>query len=898
MTNINFDNPYLLLLLIPLLAIILVPFFIAVRKENRTKATVIALVCHIFIVVFSVLAAAGMNVTTLMTKTELYVLADVSYSTNEKTEIIDRYVEKVKEELPDGSEMGVIAFAKDHKLHTPLGEEITALSVDSVDRSATDVVSALKYADSLFSDNAIKRVVIITDGMSTDPNASTALAMQIADMKSRGVYVDAMYVDSNISPETPEIQVSSVDFAGSTFLGGKSGANVLIESSYDTDVIVRLLKNGEKYGSKAVNLTVGYNIVNFDLDTSAAGEYDYSVTFDAQSDTSNKNNFIEFTQTVSEKVKILLITAEQSDKDAVLALYGESADVTALVKEPDKEPTYSNPNPKPSYLDVPYTVEELCYYDEIIISNIDITYVKNYSTFLSSLDTVVSVFGKSLITAGDNNLQNLTGNEYKQLKDMLPVRFGNDESDPKLYMIVVDTSRSLEHSNFDFFTIAKESAKSLLGLLNDHDYFSVVFFSGSPFDPILPQEATKENVQKAMQTIDSYEVTQGTMIGGALETAFEMMINQSFSDKQVMLISDGMSFEGSSALTDDPIKVAEKMAENGITVSTINTGNLEQQGIDTLSGIAYAGGGEYYFVESSDDLDDVMFKEIADDVTESVVEKSTEVKIGILTDKMLENISALPNVNGYVYARAKASAETVLYVKHVKKSGAVSESSLYSYWEYGNGRVSSFNSNFGGEWVSEWSTGEGALFLSRIIEVNTPKSRIDYPFTINTISDGKFVYLEMVPAVLNPDATMTLTVTLPDGTEITEQLAFDSYSYSYRFESTSYGKYKIKTVYDWLTKSYESQTIFNISYPKEYDAFAAFTPASLHTVMRNNGSVFENGDYEAVVDEDEIATYVFSFTVPFLIVAVALFIVDTVVRKIKWIDVKSLFKSGTEEETK
>ena len=43
MRSVNFDNPYLLLLAIPLLLLVVIPFIIAIRKENRQKSAVASL---------------------------------------------------------------------------------------------------------------------------------------------------------------------------------------------------------------------------------------------------------------------------------------------------------------------------------------------------------------------------------------------------------------------------------------------------------------------------------------------------------------------------------------------------------------------------------------------------------------------------------------------------------------------------------------------------------------------------------------------------------------------------------------------------------------------------------------------------------------------------------------
>lgn len=80
MKSISFDNPLWLLLLIPLLLGIAVPFIIAIRRENRSRSVVTSLVLHLVIATLVTLAAAGTVATTVITKTEIYVLADVSYS--------------------------------------------------------------------------------------------------------------------------------------------------------------------------------------------------------------------------------------------------------------------------------------------------------------------------------------------------------------------------------------------------------------------------------------------------------------------------------------------------------------------------------------------------------------------------------------------------------------------------------------------------------------------------------------------------------------------------------------------------------------------------------------------------------------------------------------------------
>ena len=56
-------------------------------------------------------------------------------------------------------------------------------------------------------------------------------------------------------------------------------------------------------------------------------------------------------------------------------------------------------------------------------------------------------------------------------------------------------------------------------------------------------------------------------------------------------------------------------------------------------------------------------------MTDTVVEVTSEVTIRRKNDGVTEGFSSLPEVGGYIYAKAKASATTVLTVEYTKPSG-------------------------------------------------------------------------------------------------------------------------------------------------------------------------------------------------------------------------------------
>ena len=353
-----------------------------------------------------------------------------------------------------------------------------------------------------------------------------------------------------------------------------------------------------------------------------------------------------------------------------------------------------------------------------------------------------------------------------------------------------------------------------------------------------------------------------------------------------MLISDGMSYTLDS---DTPADVVARLHENGITTSVIHAPPRDE-GKATLKGIASAGGGEYYEITNEKELEDIMFSEIADDLTESIIEKQTSVKIKLEKDGILDGITSLPDVYGYAYAKAKASASTVLAIDYIRSSGASIEVPLYSYWSYGEGKVASFTSSLSGDWTALWQEGNGALFLDNMTKKCIPDERVGYPYTLNTEYDGKYLTVEIIPASLSPSASADATVTLPDGTQVSERLTFDSSRYFYKFETPMSGKYQIKIVYAFGEQSFEATDEFSLSYSPEYDMFAIFDPSSLHAAIRNRGSVSEESVPEIKNDDNKVATYTLPLTAPLMIIAVIDYIADIIIRKLKISDVKSFFK--------
>ncbi len=882
MSSINFDNVYLLFIAIPLVALLSVPFFLAVRKNNVNGHNVASLVMHVAMAVLIAFAAAGTSVITTVTETNVYVVADVSYSANRNLDLVDKYIKDIS--LPRNTRMGVICFGKNYKLLTRLGENFGSVrDVKGIDDSETDIVNALEYAGSLFRDGVIKRIVLVTDGMATYSGDTNALKRTIDNLNADNIHVDAIFLDDNVKEGDREVQLADVEYTSNAYLGRKESVTAIIRSSYETDSVVTLYNGETELAKLAPRLTAGANPVTFDnLLTSEAGTYKYTVKVEADGDSNRYNNTLNFTQVVSDKVNVLLVTESEADYEAVAGIYGSKENIYAPLLLGDR---------------VPYSIEDLCKYDEIIISNIDVSSsVINYEMFLASLDTVVSVFGKSLLTLGDTGVQNDYDGKLSRLDNMLPVNYGNANQDAKLYTLVLDISRSM--NQLSKWQRAQTAALNLIELLNDEDKVAIFAFYGQfeilHYDPDPTAVLDKEEAKEAVNRIALSDLEQGTFISNGLAETFNRIKDRQYSEKQVMLITDGLTYTGEA---DDPVAITRNMRANGIVTSVIDVGRgaandtVAANAKQLLENIAKQGSGNYYLANTEKELEGIIFGDIAEDMNETVIERSTAVKLNRRRDESVEGITDFGFVNGYVNSKEKASATTVLTVDYFKANGGSATVPLYAYWTYGNGKVASFTSSVSGKWIEPWKADGGPYkrFFSNVSGALTPAEKVSVPYSSEIREESGYSVITVTPGTVRMDAVTKISVTNPQGETVQSSMAFDSSVYSYRILTPTVGSYEVDITYSYAGMDYVSKHFITVSYLPEYDSFAIFEASGLNRII-GEGTVSEDGKLTLVNDEKEVGEYTFSLAVPLLIACVVLFAVDICVRKLKWSDIKSLFK--------
>ena len=881
MKNISFDNPYLLLLIIPLALLILAPYFLIRNKDNRSIGWNLSLVLHILVAAAVTLAAAGLSSTRVLTKTTVYVLADVSYSSERSRDEIDGYIKEIEESLPDNSSVGVVCFGRDYEILTIPGREIKSVSEARVNDGATDIAGALSFTAGLFEGDSLKRIILITDGNDTVSESAASIAQTVENITENGIRVDSIFLDTSLKEGEKEVQLLSAEHSETAYISHASEVRFLLQASERFDTVLSLYvrpldSDGNPIGEfrlvtdTVVSADEGLLTVRMSLPTAYEGDYEYKATLTSDEDISEHNNERTFRQRVVGKKKILLVTGSSADEALLLDSCGADCEIDSYVVHS-------------SGTSVPVNIEEIIEYDEIILSNLDVRKIRNANAFIDTVSTAVSQYGKSLLTLGNLELHtNSEDKTFARLEELLPLDFGATGVDGRLYTIVLDASHSMFMASK--FTIAKDTAIKLLSIIEDNDYVCLVTFSGTV--NIKPAKRAGECREELITYIEGLTTSHGTDIALGLEEALNAVKTVNRAHNQVMVVSDGFSFDSERTAAE----VAADLAAEGATVSCVNA-YIPYYGTDgskILQGVASAGGnGNYYEISSPERVSDVVFGSMAEDFADVVIEKDSRVTLAIPKDAVLNGITSIPAVSGYVLSVSKYDATVPLKVTYLKDNGYQETVPLYAYRSHGNGRVASFATSLSGAWSAGLGELRGAL-LANAVMGNTPTERINRPFTV-TVEEGLHdAYIELTPAVLDPAAAAVMRITYPSGRTVSRTLAFDGAKHFFTLSTPDEGAYKLSITYSYGDKSYTYSRLVEVAYLPEYDAFTSVDRYNVYQFMRDNGETAEGAIPDMENDSADVATYKQSYIIPLLIIAVSLFICDVAVRKLR----KNRKKSG------
>lgn len=912
--NITFTESWVLWLILPALALTIIPLFF-IHKKRRCKAKYISSVIMRSIAVTLILTMlAGFTVTNQSDLTSVVILVDLSDSAQTIRPDIKNFVNGFTDSLDGETQIAMVGFA--HNTVTEVGMDY--LENATTDQgyyrimkhpfpsaTATNIQEALEYAAGILPDGTNKRIVLLSDGLETDGHAETTAK----DLAADGIRVDVVEFNS-YDPALSEVQVTAVEVKDHAYVGDPVTVAVTLTTNTEADVTVSLSDDGVDVegASKEATLSPGANTVEIDLVAGNAGVHSLKATVTTEMDTVTVNNSMYNFIKVSGDPQILIVDGEgraNEDLGEETMIYDENTsdeernnwqqahELVKLLDAVDYQCTVIEAD------DFPRNLSDLRVYDEIIFMNVDTAELPSKTE--EKLKEYVSRLGRGLFTTGGERTYIYGSMEGTLYEEMLPINMKVDEDElPSTALaLVIDNSSSMDGSRRNY---AKKGAIASVNALNKKDFTTVITFAMDA-DVVVPLTSTYDTTE-IVETIADIRGDHQTHLYPALQAAYDELKKADTEVRRVMILSDG---EPSPDDNRGYSTIVRRMKNEGITVSTIYLGNRGGGGQSLMENLANIGGGNFYLVESAEDLANVMLQET---LSVDYINNITFTPTASGYSQVLTGVTAYPELDGYISSSSKEHATVVL--SH-KDDEADIDRPIYAEWQYGLGRTASFTSDLSGAWSSKWLADEnGVTFIRNVVssllpadgentsmkvEVETFSRSTDIAVSLTNLEETDENGKTVLERVQSGEITLEAFVSFPGAgkNETLELTSTGIGEFTGNVKTSSEGVYILDIYqYDQSTGSNDpvahTEQAFCLSYSKEYDVFAEPTELLSNIAMLTGGTAAATVDdllnTPTIPMEDVLNTFT-----PMAIIATLLLLADIIVRKLKWKDLQYLFRS-------
>lgn len=773
--NITFDNPYLLLLMIPIIAIAFIPYLRLKPKRRHTRNKVTSLILHCLIIILSCFVLSGIEGHSIENvDSEVILVTDYSESTKEVHKEMDDYVDSfLKDGRNNGSNVGLVYFGYGETQFTPTLEKPNKVNKSSlkkaeIDSTGTDIENAITKAVELFHNSKdsklVKRIILLSDGVDTDGQISTLIENENGEksyqstiasvLNANGIRLDAIMFEPKDYTNTAEAQIQGIEVADGvvpfkpTKITASFKAHSVISVEFD------ITDNGKSIFPQKKTITLAGTRTEeefeFDYTFNDSGIHELKSTIKAINDNdvvAENNTFYAYTYLEAEN-SILVIADPSEDAtklEAAITSYGYTPTVVAPI-------------------DAPKTLTGLSEYKEVILMNVNT--VSLPQSFGTNLRAYVEKAGGSVLTAGGNNTYENGNMKNSIYEEMLPISLTPAANNPRAIVLCLDYSNSMGMKTFNgteiydknnsnlqtpqsgtrIDTAIKGIVASIEESLNPYDYLSVITFG-----PIKPKDGVNETKvvfgltpatqKKAMiekvQSIRKPSTRGGTDYDEALEYAEDMLTSftKKVNKKSVVLIND---YDGGNDDATQYMNTIKRMDQKGIDMSAIVIGTQKSANVVEMESVI--GAGNSYLAQT-----ETQFKTIIKELCRSIPTKTINTlkaedrfefedgtRMG--TGVNAANLPLINTYNGGVVVKEKATSHVFYHNQEVipdpnnpnKTVELDNHDPIYATWSYGVGKVGSLMIDLSGKWCPDFYTNvDTQKLLENIIKDLAPKQDVD-----------------------------------------------------------------------------------------------------------------------------------------------------------------------------
>ncbi|MCE9518676.1 MAG: VWA domain-containing protein [Verrucomicrobia bacterium] len=684
----DWESPYLLLLIFPALAFLL-------WAESRSAHPMapqrkrILLIVRALVVMLALAALAGPAKVVTSTRRAVVIAIDHSQSLGAEgfRTVVDK-ARALRGSLPGDVDVSYVGFGDDARLlnESDLSDDKLGLLKTAMEKhgAQSNYAAALEYARVLFPAGSARHVVLIGDGQETRGgllNATRAAA--VAD-----VHVHAIPV---AGPRKPDVRVRQITPGQSRIHEGAAlKLTVDVESTLDGSGALKLFENGIEVERRNLTVRNGRAVQEvFTRHPSMRNIYNYRAVLEGfAGDSIASNNEGLTIIDVRGRLRILYVEGDATEAQ-YLAQAMEKEGILLELRQPGNIPT---------------TAQELSGYDGVIIS--DVPAHKVGENAMVAIRDYVDKLGGGFVMIGGPNSFGVGGYYRTPIEEILPVRLkapDEEEKQSSALAICIDRSGSMSGEKLE---MAKSASIATAEVLTRNDSIGVWAFDGESH-VVVPMTRLTSTAAVAGQ-IASLTAGGGTNLYPAMTDARNALQRVKAKIKHMLILTDGETTgSGYEAL-------ASQCRSEGITISTVGIG--QDVRMPLLQAVASLGGGQSYSTMDANAITRIFTQDTLMHAGRMIREEAFEPKLAE-RHPLLAGWDKFepPPLLGYVKTLRKSTAQVPL----VTDLG----DPLLAHWRYGLGKVTAFTSDaksrWANLWISRWS-GFGQFWSQVLRETARP----------------------------------------------------------------------------------------------------------------------------------------------------------------------------------
>jgi Ca-activated chloride channel homolog len=730
--------------------------------------------------------------------------------------------------------------------------------------AGSDLEAALHLAYGVFPPGTLKRAILFSDGVETkgDVLAEANRAVRL------GVKV---YSAPYTTPAPGEVALQKLTVPEKVEIGEPFNVSAEIYASRQNKARAKLFQ-GEMLngldGVRELTLVPGLNTVSFKSVVRIGGEVTYRLELDQiESDRFQENNRFATRLDVPGRPQILYVEGQPqraSYLSSALSAQQFDVDVRAATAFPS-------------------SLQELERYALVIVSDVPAEQFSIASQEL--LERYVRDLGGGFVFAGGEAGFGLGGWAHTTIERILPVRMDAErrkEMPSVAMMLVIDHSGSMAGLPLE---MAKAACRATVGTLQGDDLIGVIAFDAQPKRYVKIQPARyRSRIQNEIMQIQS---GGGTAIFPALDAAYQDLSVVQARKKHVILLTDGRA--DSAGIRD----LVQAMVSESITVTTVGLGDGADG--DFLRNIAETGGGRYHAAPDPNSLPRIFTREAEMLSREAAVQEWFPVTQTSSAD-FLKGIAiqSAPLLHGYVATQMKGPPAQQILVSDKGEP-------ILARWRVGLGQTIAWTSDVKNNWAIDWLRWPGfSTFWGQLVrEHMRQKHRRELDMTTQVLGDRVVATVDAFSADerFENNLQAKLAVRGLESKEqqdlVMQQIAPGRYQASFRLEH--YGSFTLKAEH---YKEQSDGTVKQVGvsygnvaypYPLEYKSFEPDVER-LRRAAVASGGIMNPGMGELFNPGDEKIVYQEPLWQRFILAALVLFLLDLLVRRVRFFDRKFVAK--------